>query len=145
MDGKLVCVRHRMVAAVMLSVLVLTPALASASEDREARMNGLFNQLTERLCQLQAALGNRLRMPIIDPAICTPVPPPPPEPTTGHLIVDKVTQPAGSARVFEVTAMGTGTIIGGGAGEVSDAMNEDYEVTPGSYAVVEIVPAGWAE
>lgn len=63
----------------------------------------------------------------------------------GHLIVDKVTQPTEDATIFEVVAMGTGTIIGSAAGEVTDATDEQYEVTPGTYAVMEIVPEGWTE
>ncbi len=61
----------------------------------------------------------------------------------GHLIVDKVTLPAGATTSFTILAAGNGTITGGGAGSVTDAANKEYEVTPGTYGVTETVPAGW--
>src|SRR5207249_2714541 len=45
--------------------------------------------------------------------------------------------------VFDINATGTGAITGGGAGTVTDALDKDYEVVPGTYAVTETVPAGW--
>src|SRR5207249_9340304 len=45
--------------------------------------------------------------------------------------------------VFSINASGTGAITGGGAGTVTDALDKDYEVAPGTYAVTETVPAGW--
>jgi len=63
----------------------------------------------------------------------------------GHLIVQKTTLPAGDATSFSVNATGNGTITGGGAGSITDATDEDYEVTPGVYGVTETVPAGWRE
>ncbi len=62
---------------------------------------------------------------------------------SGHLIVQKTTLPAGDSTVFSINASGTGTITGGGAGTVTDALDKDYEVTPGTYSVTETVPAGW--
>jgi hypothetical protein len=61
----------------------------------------------------------------------------------GHLTVQKTTIPSGEAQSFSITASGSGTITGGGAGSVTDATDKDYEVTPGTYSVVETVPAGW--
>jgi hypothetical protein len=61
----------------------------------------------------------------------------------GHLIVQKTTVPAADLTEFTISASGTGTITGGGAGIVTDATDKDYEVTPGTYSVVETVPAGW--
>src|SRR5207247_10550083 len=61
----------------------------------------------------------------------------------GHLIVQKTTNPAGDPTVFSIDASGTGSITGGGAGTVTDALDKDYEVAPGTYAVTETVPAGW--
>lgn len=64
-------------------------------------------------------------------------------PTTGHLIVDKVTQPSGKAQAFSISISGTGTINGGAEGVVTDADGYDYEVAAGTYSVTETVPAGW--
>ncbi|MEK7509394.1 MAG: lamin tail domain-containing protein [Patescibacteria group bacterium] len=64
-------------------------------------------------------------------------------PTTGHLIVDKVTQPGGDPTEFTINASGTGTVTGGGAGTVTDATSKDYEVTAGTYDVSETPPTGW--
>jgi hypothetical protein len=63
----------------------------------------------------------------------------------GHLIVQKTTLPAGNTTEFSILASGTGTIDHGGAGIVTDATDKDYEVTSGTYSVVETVPAGWAK
>src|SRR5947199_4922360 len=60
----------------------------------------------------------------------------------GHLIVQKTTNPAGDPAVFSINASGTGSVTGGGAGTVTDALDKDYEVAPGTYAVTENVPAG---
>ncbi len=61
----------------------------------------------------------------------------------GHLIVDKVTNPSGSTVEFPITASGSGTITGGGAGTTTDAINKTYDVTPGTYSVAETLPANW--
>ena len=61
----------------------------------------------------------------------------------GHLVVQKTTDPVGDPTVFTISASGSGTITGGGAGTVTDATDRDYEVTPGTYSVAETVPAGW--
>jgi hypothetical protein len=63
----------------------------------------------------------------------------------GHLIVQKTTVPAADPTVFSITASGSGTITDGGAGTVSDATDQSYEVTPGTYSVAETVPAGWSK
>jgi|GEM_PF-1454717 len=63
----------------------------------------------------------------------------------GHLVVEKTTVPASDPTVFSITASGTGTITGGGAGTVSDATDQTYEVTPGTYSVSETVPSGWSK
>lgn len=63
----------------------------------------------------------------------------------GHLIVEKTTLPAGDTTSFSITASGTGTITGGGAGSITDATDKDYEVTPGTYSVSETVPTGWVQ
>lgn len=63
----------------------------------------------------------------------------------GHLIVQKTTDPAADLTVFSITATGTGSITGGGAGTVTDVTDKDYEVTPGTYSVAETVPAGWQQ
>ena len=61
----------------------------------------------------------------------------------GHLIVQKTTNPAGDPTVFSINASGTGSVTGGGAGTVTDALDKDYEVVPGTYSATETVPAGW--
>ena len=61
----------------------------------------------------------------------------------GHLIVQKTTDPANDPTSFTISASGSGTITGGGAGSVTDATDQNYEVTPGTYSVAETVPAGW--
>lgn len=63
----------------------------------------------------------------------------------GQLIVQKTTIPVADPTVFNINATGTGTITGGGAGAVSDAADQAYEVTPGTYSVAETVPAGWSK
>lgn len=63
-------------------------------------------------------------------------------PTTGHLIVNKVTQPGGDTTEFTIHASG-GTITGGGDAIVTDTNSKDYEVTPGMYSVVEDAVSGW--
>ncbi|MDQ3075638.1 MAG: hypothetical protein M3Q34_00730 [bacterium] len=63
----------------------------------------------------------------------------------GHLIVNKVTYPAGNTTSFTIMATGSGTITGGGAGSVTDAMDKDYTVTPGTYSVTETLPSGWTQ
>src|SRR5439155_21393631 len=60
-----------------------------------------------------------------------------------HLIVSKVTNPASDPTVFTIAASGSGTITGGGAGSISTAAPQDYEVTPWTYSVLETVPADW--
>lgn len=64
-------------------------------------------------------------------------------PTTGTLVVDKVTQPSGDITVFSITASGSGAITGGGAGTMTDATNKSYEVAPGTYSVAETAMTGW--
>ncbi len=64
---------------------------------------------------------------------------------TGHLIVEKTTVPAADPTVFSITASGNGTITGGGAGTITDALDKDYEVTAGTYSVAETVPTGWSK
>ena len=55
----------------------------------------------------------------------------------GHLIVQKITDPSGDSTEFPITASGTGIITDGSAGTVTDALDKDYEVTPGTYSVHE--------
>jgi plastocyanin len=63
----------------------------------------------------------------------------------GHLIVQKTTLPTSDPTVFTINASGTGTITGGGAGTVTDAIDQSYEVTAGTYSVSETLPAGWTQ
>jgi uncharacterized repeat protein (TIGR01451 family) len=63
----------------------------------------------------------------------------------GHLIVQKTTVPAAEPQTFSITASGSGTITGGGAGTVTDALDKDYAVTPGTYSVTEAEPGNWIE
>lgn len=64
-------------------------------------------------------------------------------PTTGMLVVDKVTQPEGDTTQFSITAAGSGAITGGGEGVVTDADSKSYEVEPGTYSVSEEALVGW--
>ncbi len=66
-----------------------------------------------------------------------------PLPTTGTLVVDKITQPGGDTTEFTITAEGSGAITGGGNGMVSGAVNKSYEVAPGTYSVTETTKDGW--
>ncbi len=66
-----------------------------------------------------------------------------PAPTTGTLVVDKVTQPSGDTTEFSITATGSGAITGGGAGSATDATNKSYEAAPGTYTVAETAVDGW--
>lgn len=63
--------------------------------------------------------------------------------TKGYLKVQKTTIPAGSQQEFSILASGTGTITGGGAGVITDALDKTYEVTAGTYSVSETVPSNW--
>ncbi|MBI5019088.1 hypothetical protein HZB58_02350, partial [Candidatus Gottesmanbacteria bacterium] len=63
----------------------------------------------------------------------------------GHLTVQKTTIPAGSQQSFAITATGSGTITGGGAGSITDSTDQTYEVTAGTYSVSETVPTGWTQ
>ncbi len=64
---------------------------------------------------------------------------------TGHLLVQKTTNPASDPAQFPITATGSGTIIGGGAGTISDSTDKNYEVAPGTYSVTEAVLEDWNE
>ncbi|MBI4079984.1 lamin tail domain-containing protein [Candidatus Kaiserbacteria bacterium] len=68
-----------------------------------------------------------------------------PPPATGRLVVDKITYPSGDTQVFSITATGTGTIIGNATGTITEATNKEYEVSDGTYSVVETMPDGWAQ
>lgn len=61
----------------------------------------------------------------------------------GHLVVQKTTLPSGNSQTFGINASGSGSITGGGLGTIADNIDKDYEVTPGTYSVVETVPSGW--
>lgn len=63
----------------------------------------------------------------------------------GHLIVHKTTIPANDPTVFTITAGGSGTIVNGGSGTVTDAEDQNYEMTQGTYSIEEAVPAGWSK
>ncbi len=63
----------------------------------------------------------------------------------GRLIVDKMTTPAGSLTVFPIVASGNGVITGGGTSTVTDVLNAEYEVAPGTYSVSETLPANWTQ
>lgn len=225
-------IQRRVVVATLCSLLlVAAPVFAS---ERESRAGSILTRITERLCEVQRALGNRLPTPLIDPARCLPPPPPPvaptlklvksvvndnggaatttdfqakidggsvpwnvaqtlavgshtasevtlagysasswggdcaangtitlaagenktctitnddiaQAPTTGHLIVDKVTQPSGSSVEFNITLSGSGTITGGGAGTTTDATSRNYEVAPGTYSATEATSSEWIQ
>lgn len=59
----------------------------------------------------------------------------------GHLIVDKVTAPAGDPQSFNFTTGGSGY---SGFSLTDAAAPNDQELKPGTYSVTETVPAGWA-
>lgn len=63
----------------------------------------------------------------------------------GHLTVQKTTIPSGSQQSFAISATGSGTITGGGAGSITDSTDQTYEVTAGTYSVTETVPSGWTQ
>lgn len=58
----------------------------------------------------------------------------------GHIIVNKVTDPAGSSQSFDFTTSGTGY---SGFSLTDAATPNDQEVTPGSYSVSEGAVTGW--
>lgn len=60
-----------------------------------------------------------------------------------HIIVQKTTLPAGDQTEFSITATGTGAILNGENGTVSDTVDYEYIVDAGIYFVSEVVPAGW--
>lgn len=64
-------------------------------------------------------------------------------PTTGHLVVQKTTNPSNDATIFSIIATGTGMITGGGAGTTTDATDKHYEVVAGTYSVTENPTIGW--
>ncbi len=63
----------------------------------------------------------------------------------GHLVVQKTTIPGGDLTVFAIHATGTGAITGSASSTITDAIDANYEVTPGTYYVAETVPAGWTK
>lgn len=223
---------RRAIAAASISLLLAIPTFALAvgprPEHGEPLGTSIFNHVIQRLCEVQQAGGNRVRL--VDPARCLPPPPAAPmltvtkvvvndnggtatvnafalfidgatttsgvaievsagvhtvtenpsanyfatfggdcsangtvtlsageskeciitnndvaPPLPGTLIVDKVTEPSGSTRVFDVMVTGTGAITGGGAGTTTDAVNKNYEVEAGTYSVTETVPSGWTQ
>ncbi len=133
-------INKQKVVAIVCAALLAIPAISAALDDRRGAPD-LATMIRQRLCGLQETLGNRLRVPLIDIAVCNS----PPTPTTGHLVVDKVTQPSGHARVFDIVATGTGAITGGGAGTTTDAVSKTYEVAAGVYSVSETIPGGWIQ
>lgn len=64
-------------------------------------------------------------------------------PTTGHLVVEKTTNPSASLVAFSVTATGTGIITGSATGTITDAIDKHFEVASGTYSVTEAPTAGW--
>lgn len=71
----------------------------------------------------------------------------PPPPTTGHIIVTKVTDPAADVTEFSLRAQTSdGIITGGGDRTISAAGGPvDYEVTAGTYRVGELAHEGWTQ
>src|SRR3989338_8017559 len=148
---------RRSVAAASVSLLLAAPLLASAQVSNDPLGRQIVDRIFAQLCARGILKSARCQPPPPAPATLTLVKTvvndntctitnnddPPPPPPAGHLIVDKVTQPAESAREFEILASGTGTITGGGAGTTTDATSKSYEVTAGTYSVTETVPDGW--
>ena len=58
----------------------------------------------------------------------------------GHIVVDKITDPAGDPTSFTFNATGSGYA---GFGLTDADTPNDQELAPGSYSVAELVPAGW--
>jgi hypothetical protein len=58
----------------------------------------------------------------------------------GHIIVDKITDPAGDLQSFNFTATGSG-YTNFSLADLSDPNNQ--ELVPGTYGVSETVPTGW--
>ncbi len=63
----------------------------------------------------------------------------------GTLIVQKTTLPGATTTSFAINATGSGTITGGGVGSITDANDESYEVTAGTYSVTETLPLNWVQ
>lgn len=61
----------------------------------------------------------------------------------GHLIVQKTTDPAGDQTAFDIQASGSGTVVNGESGTVTDTSDHDYTVAPGTYSVNETEKEGW--
>src|SRR5438445_5142717 len=61
-------------------------------------------------------------------------------PAQGHIVVDKVTSPAGDPTSFSFSTTGTGYA---GFSLTDAAAPNDQTLAPGSYSVSEAVPAGW--
>ncbi len=62
----------------------------------------------------------------------------------GHLIVQKTTNPAGSLENFAIKATG-GVVIGSSSAVISDSIDKDYEVKPGTFSVTEMPVPGWVK
>ncbi len=63
----------------------------------------------------------------------------------GHLIVNKVTDPADDPTEFTIHATGDGDITEDPEQILTTSSPVDYEVTPGTYSVAEDFEAGWDE
>lgn len=63
----------------------------------------------------------------------------------GKLVVQKTTLPVGDTTTFSITASGTGTILNGASGTITDTTDYEYTVTPGTYSVVENILSGWGQ
>lgn len=62
----------------------------------------------------------------------------------GHVIVDKNTDPIADPTEFPVIISG-GIIHGATESTVTDAIDADFEVSPGTFSVTENTPSGWQE
>ncbi|PIR84203.1 hypothetical protein COU18_00410 [Candidatus Kaiserbacteria bacterium CG10_big_fil_rev_8_21_14_0_10_51_14] len=131
---------RRMMVAALVSLFIAPVSVFAAPNVPSGR--SIIDSITARLCQLQQARGNRIKL--VNPARCAPVPPD--EERFGRLIVDKVTVPAGSGAVFGIMASGTGAIVGDGSGTTTDAVSKEYMVSAGTYSVEETtLPLGWIQ
>src|SRR3989344_6003505 len=72
---------HRGIAVASVSLLAALPlsALAVARQPNPRQGTEIFEMIIARLCAVQEARGNRVRL--VDPARCVPTPPPPTAPT----------------------------------------------------------------
>ncbi len=127
------------IAAASVWILLALPTFASAALFDPPLGTTIFNRVIQQLCEIQQALGNRVRL--ADPARCAPPPPPPPPPATLTLIKMVVNDNGGIATPSDFTVhlhQAPDMVDVPGSPQPGSATGTTYaDLAPGSYHVAE--------